>query len=131
MLQTTVGQFTIVLPDITSTSGIIPIKLTLESGSTMYLEMLINGKITVQNLVCFPDNAVRAHNFSMTGNLEEPVVILLEKSEGSTQLHASEVEDLNVASISILHQPMLGEEVILVARINGKIRSKTFLHYFF
>ncbi|XP_040288532.1 polycystic kidney disease protein 1-like 1 isoform X1 [Bufo bufo] len=118
--MTTVGQITITLPDDASITLKTSIKLTLESGRTLYIEMLVNDKITVQNLICFPDNAVKAHNFTMTGDLEAPVIISLEESKRSLQLYATDVDEL-YASINILHQPTLGEEVILVARINGQV----------
>ncbi|XP_075684334.1 polycystin-1-like protein 1 [Rhinoderma darwinii] len=115
---TTLGQITIELPANHSTNLIIPIKLTLQSGSTMYIEMLINDKINVQNLLCF---AERAHNFTMNGNRGAPVVISLEESNRSTQPYLTDVEEQYSASISTSHKPMLGEEVIFVARINGQV----------
>ncbi|XP_073533023.1 polycystin-1-like protein 1 [Phyllobates terribilis] len=118
---TTIGQITVELADINSTNLIIPIKLTLESGNTMYMEMVINDKITVHNLVCFPGSAVNAHNLTLTRSLVAPIVISLEESEPSFQLYTTDIDDLNVASINILHQPVLGEEVLLVARINDQV----------
>ncbi|KAM4026856.1 polycystin-1-like protein 1 [Anomaloglossus baeobatrachus] len=117
----TVGQITVELPDIASTNLIIPVKLTLESGSTMYMEMFINDKITIQNLVCLSDKAVNAHNITLTRNLVAPIVISLLESERSTQLYATDIDARSVASIYLLHKPVLGEEFFLVARINDQV----------
>ncbi|KAM3929202.1 polycystin-1-like protein 1 [Leptodactylus fuscus] len=118
---TTIGQISIELLDINSTNLTIPIKFTLNAGSILFIEMLINDKISVHNLIFFPANAVRTHNSTMTADCVAPAVVSLEEPEESSQLYATDFLELNIASINILKKPILGEEVILVAKINGQV----------
>ncbi|KAG8572332.1 hypothetical protein GDO81_012023 [Engystomops pustulosus] len=117
---TTAGQITIGLSYDASTNLIHPIKFTLESGNTLHVEMLIKGKISVRHLVFSSAHVARVYNLTIKENLDALAEISLEVSEQSAKLCATD-DVMTIASINILHQPILGKELILVAQINGQV----------
>ncbi|KAM4689007.1 polycystin-1-like protein 1 [Discoglossus pictus] len=123
VVQDSVGQITLNVPNYITVNHVSPIYITVTTGSNVSLVLFLNESITFQKINCTPNEPVTVlHNFTKVGLLEFTVIGLNQVSQKSASLNVSVVEELHTTAIEMFHRPMLGEDIILVAKVNGQLR---------
>ncbi|XP_029442948.1 polycystic kidney disease protein 1-like 1 [Rhinatrema bivittatum] len=125
IVQDPIGEFFLSLPDTITVNQLTAIDTTVTSGTNVSLELFLNGTLVFNTSSCLPGLSVGiSYMFNKTGEVE-----VLARAGNCVSLctkvaKLSVVEELYVAAVEVLNQPVLGEDVIMVAKVNGLLWDK-------
>nr|XP_033786352.1 polycystic kidney disease protein 1-like 1 isoform X2 [Geotrypetes seraphini] len=119
IVQDPVGELFVNVPDIITVNQLTVIDITVTSGTNVSLELFLNGTLAFSTSNYLTDLSVSiSYIFNKTGQVDVWARASNCVSLRSLVTKSSVVDEAHVAAIEILHQPVLGEDVILVAKLN-------------
>ncbi|XP_069072241.1 polycystin-1-like protein 1 [Pleurodeles waltl] len=130
IVQDPVGRFVLSVSDIVTVNHPSEISIITTSGTNFSLEVLFNLTLVFYTANCLPSSSVEfMHVFNTIGQVEVLARASNQVSSYTAQANVSVVEELYSVDIEIVNPPVVGEDVILAASLNGHLGQITNLIY--
>ncbi|XP_069468406.1 polycystin-1-like [Ambystoma mexicanum] len=129
IVQDSVGELLLSLLNIITVHHATAISVTTSSGSNISLEVFLNGTLMFHSKNCLPSSSLElSHTFDKTGTVQVFLRATNQVSMYTLWVNASVVEELHLVAIQVVNQPVLGEDIILAAKINGFLWQNHYMY---
>ncbi|KAK1173949.1 hypothetical protein AOXY_G4196 [Acipenser oxyrinchus oxyrinchus] len=123
-VQDPVGDFVVDVPDMVTVNHDTTMSFAVLSGTNMTLEVFTNGTLIFNDSSYVNGNPV---SMDFVFNQMGPLQVVVRASNRVSSFNSTTitlvVKEIHVVTIETPQQPVLGESIILIARVNGNVAN--------